>query len=953
MGKQDREAEQNNDSVNAALIDAARREVEALQVPARAAGAPAVSPASFKGYHVLQEVHRGGQGVVYHAIEESTQREVAIKLLKEGPLASPADKARFEREVQILTALKHPHIVAIRDSGVAAGGQYFVTDYVHGQPLDAYVADDGRSIDETLRVFAKVCEAVNAAHLRGVIHRDLKPGNIRIDVDGEPHILDFGLAKVAASDAEASSMTATGQFMGSLPWASPEQAAGLPSQIDIRTDVYSLGVILYQMLTDRFPYEVLGNMHDVLDRIMKADPARPSTIRRQISNEVETIVLKSLAKEPERRYQSAGELARDVEHYLAGEPITAKRDSLAYVLRKRLRKNKLPVAVAVAFLIVVMAGLATSLTFWRQTLHERDLAEAQRERAEANFQKARDAVDQMLTRVAEEKLRDVPQMEPVRRELLEEALAFYQGFLQERSSDPAVRQETARAYRRVGDIYRRLAEMDQAEEAFRQAIALYEQLAAEYPDAPEYRRDLAGSHARLGGLLGATARSAEAKEQFRANLALRESLVRDYPSVAKYRRDLAMAHAWRGDTPAEKEEAHGRAIAILERLLQQEPEDGDSQGNLAAVYNSLGILFSNTGRLEQAEVHFAKALALQQELEDRAPGTRQRNLAAGLNSLGSVLVKLGRYDEAEDLLRRAMAIGETRAAKNPTIPAYQSELGAQLNNLASLLACTGRPEEARALWEQAAHHQRAALTLNPLNRVYRRFLANHTSNLARVLVEMGNHVDAAQAARELSAADPQPWQPYFEAADYLASCMTLAERDETLSEDRRAAVVNEYAEQAAEFLREAVPLLPDDAGAHNQLAWLLATSPHPQLRDAPQAVELAEQAVELAPEEGALWNTLGVARYRAGNWPGAIEALNKSIELAGGDATDWFFLAMAHWQLGDRDEARRWYNEAIGWMEEKKPADEQLHRFRAEAAQLLELTDEAPPTEGRTPSDDD
>jgi serine/threonine protein kinase len=283
MSKQPGPSDERNDPTNATLIESARRDVEAIEDPSPSAVAPAVSAASFKGYQVLQELHRGGQGVVYHAIERATQREVAIKLLKHGALASSADKVRFEREVEILTRLNHPHIVTIRGSGVAAGYQYFVTDYVHGEPLDAY-ADDERPVDELLRVFAKVCEAVNAAHLHGVIHRDLKPSNIRIDNQGEPHILDFGLAKVAASDAEASSMTATGQFMGSLPWASPEQAAGLPSKIDVRTDVYSLGVVLYQMLTDRFPYEVVGNMREVLERIMKADPARPSSTRRRISD---------------------------------------------------------------------------------------------------------------------------------------------------------------------------------------------------------------------------------------------------------------------------------------------------------------------------------------------------------------------------------------------------------------------------------------------------------------------------------------------------------------------------------------------------------------------------------------------------------------------------------------------------------------------------------------------
>jgi len=342
---------------------------------------------SFTGYEIIHEVHRGGQGVVYQAIQKATKRKVAIKVMKEGPFAGSRDKARFEREVQILGALNHPNIVTIHDSGIASGHHYFVMDYISGQPLEVWMASGQRSIEETLKLFAKICEAVNAAHLKGVIHRDLKPGNIRIDNQGEPHVLDFGLAKMATAEVTNGSrpqvMTVTGQFVGSLPWASPEQAEGAPDKIDTRTDVYSLGVILYEMLTGKFPYEVIGNMRDVLDRIMKSEPAKPSTIRRQINDEVETIVLKCLSKERERRYQTAGELARDVGHYLKGEPIEAKRDSGMYVLRKQLRRYRLPVAIGAAFVILVTVALVLSTTLWQRAARERNRADAERLRAEA------------------------------------------------------------------------------------------------------------------------------------------------------------------------------------------------------------------------------------------------------------------------------------------------------------------------------------------------------------------------------------------------------------------------------------------------------------------------------------------------------------------------------------------------------------------------------------------
>lgn len=327
---------------------------------------------SIPGYKIVRKLSEGGQGVVYQAIQESTRRKVAIKMMREGAFASRSAMARFDREVQILARLHHPNIVSILDSGTAVGCNYLVMDYIAGQPLDEYLQSAGapEAIKETMRLFEKICSAVNAAHLAGIIHRDLKPSNIRIDSAGEPHILDFGIAKVPLSDSDVSMMTMTGQFIGSLPWASPEQAVGMPDKIDMRTDVYSLGVVAYQMLTGEFPYDVTGNMRDVLDRIMRTEPRGASTLRREINDEVNTIVLKCLSKNRERRYQSAGELARDVRHYLSGQPIEAKRDSFGYLMRKQLMRHKVPVAVSVGFVAVILVGLVTSLTLWRRAESE-------------------------------------------------------------------------------------------------------------------------------------------------------------------------------------------------------------------------------------------------------------------------------------------------------------------------------------------------------------------------------------------------------------------------------------------------------------------------------------------------------------------------------------------------------------------------------------------------------
>ena len=292
-----------------------------------------------EGYEILSEIHRGGQGIVYKVIQKSTKRTVALKVLPKGSFATPQQKHRFEREINLVARLQHPNIVTIYDSGLAQGQYYFAMEYVHGRPADVYVEETKPSIDETLRLFAKICAAVNYAHQQGVIHRDLKPGNILIDAEGEPHILDFGLAKAAGPGLLDGGVpvTVTSEFMGTLAYASPEQTKGDPSLVDIRTDVYSLGVVLYKMLTGAYPYDLSDKLAELLENITEAKPQKPSSLRRELGDEIDTIVLTALAKDKERRYQTAGELGRDVERFLQGQTIEARRDSLSYMLRIRGR----------------------------------------------------------------------------------------------------------------------------------------------------------------------------------------------------------------------------------------------------------------------------------------------------------------------------------------------------------------------------------------------------------------------------------------------------------------------------------------------------------------------------------------------------------------------------------------------------------------------------------------
>jgi serine/threonine-protein kinase len=287
------------------------------------------------GYFLQEEISRGGQATVYKAMQESTGRAVAIKVVAGGPFVGSRHRARFEREAAVLATFDHPNIVSIIERGRTPDGSfYFVMQYVEGLALDAYwtkrIARDSEGTRKTIQLFARIANAVEGAHERGVVHRDLKPSNIRVDRRGEPHVLDFGLARTTDEGEGLPSQTLTmpGQIVGSVPWASPEQAAGLSTEVNVRSDVYSLGVILYQALTGKFPYSLEGPIDQVLLRIRTAvapPPSKQAGVCAGVDRRLDAIVLKSLAKLPQDRYESAGKLAQDLESWLSGNPIRAVR----------------------------------------------------------------------------------------------------------------------------------------------------------------------------------------------------------------------------------------------------------------------------------------------------------------------------------------------------------------------------------------------------------------------------------------------------------------------------------------------------------------------------------------------------------------------------------------------------------------------------------------------------
>lgn len=707
----------DDDLIAAALAAAGARSGER---PAEPALPP---PDYFPGYVVSREIHRGGQGIVYQAVHKTTKRKVAIKVMIEGVLASVRERTRFEREVEILAQLDHPGIVDVLDSGSVEGRFYYVMDYVSGSTLDVWIAQREPSIPEVLELFSRVCDAVNAAHLKGVIHRDLKPANVRVDADGRPHIVDFGLARVATGgfSDDDKAMTMTGQFIGSLPWASPEQAQGIPGMIDVRTDVYSLGVMLYQMLTGRFPYRVAGAMRDVLDAILRAEPARPSTVRRQINDEVETIVLKCLSKERERRYQNAGELGRDIAHYLRGEPIEAKRDSGWYVLRKAVRRHRPAAAFGVTFLVLLVAfgaGMSVLNADKARALERLGEEAAARREVIAELERWLEAPNPTLGAGADVTVRQVAS----------EAGARLDGGALEG-------QPRAEASLRsiIGKTLFGLGEWRDAEAHLRRALMLHEQTRG--PDDPE---TIETAH-QLGVVLRNLVALEEAGEVL-AQAAERAERVLGpaHPSTAHALHDLGQVHKLAG--------RHGAAASAIERAIAAaEGAPGFDAGTLAVMRANLGEALAQSGQAGRAETLLAKSLdellalrgpahpdvgrarvrlaALYQATERPAEACEQLELACGVfagaldphhpDALATRLRLAALVEREGDPERAAAMFLEIVEAGEATLPPESPVLAWYRHLAGRALLGLGRTDQALALLEpavaalEAAEHPRA------------------------------------------------------------------------------------------------------------------------------------------------------------------------------------------------------------------------------------------------------
>jgi tetratricopeptide (TPR) repeat protein len=515
-------------------LESARRDLELLaELRKSASKRPAASADSLvPGYRIEGEIRRGGQGVVHRAIQESTRRAVALKILS---APSARERRRFEREIALVSRLHHPYVVTVIDSGVAGDLPWYAMELVNGVPLDEWARSPLHSVRRRVELFAHIASAVAHAHQRGVIHRDLKPANILVNTAGEPRILDFGAALSSLDPRERLRVTAPGEFVGTLAYAAPEQLRGSAAAIDTRTDVYALGLVLYELLAGAPPHDRTGGVAEIVERVSATDPPPPSAHARDVDRDLDAITMKALSKDAADRYGTAEGLELDVRRYLACEPVEARRHSSAYLLRKFVAKRKKRIALAVLLCtIAAFVGFA-----W---FSEQQHAERQREVAGA----VRTLLSEMLAAARPQRLggeaRLIDVYEIIERDL-ERALA----------SAPDVQAEVELT---MGDTFRRLLRPVEAEPYLRKALTRFREI----DDAHEL---LVARAENLLALALADQSRPDAIDLAEKALAIRErELAPNDPLLAESRRTLALAL-----TEQLRDQDVDRARALLEHSL--------------------------------------------------------------------------------------------------------------------------------------------------------------------------------------------------------------------------------------------------------------------------------------------------------------------------------------------------------------------------------------------------
>ncbi len=710
--------------------------------------------------YTLSRLHAtGGIGRVWLAHDVRLRRDVALKELRPERAGQPATMARFLREAQVTSQLEHPGIVPIYEVGSRPDGEapFYTMRFVRGRTLAEAAAKYHRrrsngqarllELRELLTAFVGVCNAVAYAHSRGVLHRDLKPQNIVLGDFGEVIVLDWGLARLLDQDGDEDARTALevpaegegtiqGQVLGTPSYMAPEQAEGRLDQLSVATDVYGLGAVLYELLTGQPPFRG-GATTTVLREVVHGAPAPPRSLVVTVPRPLEAVCLKALAKEPGGRYATAKELAGELTHWLADEPVSAYREPASTRLARWARRHRSLVSGAAALLVAVVLGLgAGTVLLGRANARiegERAEAQRQRDRADVNFQNARKAVDDYLTQVSENTLlkSPVPGLQPLRKQLLQSALTYYRDFAAQHQDDPELQADLGRAYYRIGKITADIGSKPEALATYEKARDLWLELLQNAPDNAGFQEELAKAYRDIGAIqYRSLAQPAAGLKAFQESQVLYERLVREHPDDLAYQSGLASCYddlaAWydQNNRPSEERALLDRSVGLWEKLAGRDPQ---YRLPLASTLMNLGYFQTRRRQPANALRSHGKAAKILETLcrEDPRDTKARAELRRACTNLGYLYhLQFRRFDLAGMYYDLARQQAEQLARENPSVTYYQQTRAGAYLQLCELLLETGPLSRAVALARQALPILENLRAADPGNRAVKASLAN-------------------------------------------------------------------------------------------------------------------------------------------------------------------------------------------------------------------------------------
>jgi eukaryotic-like serine/threonine-protein kinase len=641
-------------------------------------------------YRIESAIGEGGMGTVYRAYraDQTFEQTVAIKVLHRD-LDRGAMLRRFQAERKILASLEHPNIARLFDAGVTADGRsYLVLEYIDGKPLNVYAEDTQLTVRQRLELFRPICAAVQSAHQRLVVHRDLKPANILVTTAGIPKLLDFGIAKLL--DDTGADLTATGMQLMTPAYASPEQVRG--EKITTASDIYSLGVLLYELLTGVKPLKVpTGDPLGAARIISEQDPPAPSSLVPDLAGDLDNIVLKALAKEPERRYRSAADFGEDVRRYLDGLPVAARTPTLIYLAQKFVRRHPARLATAALVLVTLAGGTYSTLREGR--------------RAQARFNDVRELSNSVLFEI-HDAIKALPGSTAARELVISRALTFLDKLSVEAGNDVALQKELATGYMRLGEVQgasgtSNLGRSAAAQASFRKALALRAEVARAMPGDAAAQRDLASTHDALSAALEEQGKMEESERHQQLAFALRQKIGAVYPQeLAKSYFGQAQAKVIAADYPKALE-LHRKALALWDQAAGSDGQQFQRSRSIA--HKRIGGILIRLEKLEEAQVEYEAAVQLDLARLQKAPTDLEAklDLSFAQSDLALIWQRRKNFPKALEFASQALAARRALMAADPSNERARSALANSLVRVAHIHWLQNERAKSIAMYEQA------------------------------------------------------------------------------------------------------------------------------------------------------------------------------------------------------------------------------------------------------------